>query len=131
MSVEIGRQKVARTWVLAYLISIFWLIILSSPFDYYPNWVSHLLAVFCIFFGAIRLATLQVRRGIRFIYGCLSILLFVPSFLGMYKFSLWLYYQAPSTLMINIGWITGSLTLGGICASFPTQPETLPPDKAK
>ena len=62
------------------------------------------------------MAGVGARSATCFIYGCGSALLFLPLFLVMGRFGLWLEYQAPPTPVIVVTWILLMLLLGGLCS---------------
>lgn len=82
------------------------------------NWFGIPFASCVLLFGAFRVARVGATPGTCFVYGCASALLYLPRFLGMGRFRLWLQYQAPSTEVIVFQWIGLSLMLGAICAGI-------------
>ena len=76
------------------------------------NWSGIFPGFLILMYGAYRLAQAGIRLGWAFVYGCGTSFLFFMRFLSMGRFSLWVAYQAPSTPMLALRWISICLFLG-------------------
>jgi hypothetical protein len=109
-------RRLAPRWLGWYLIVLVWEALTTPGVSHSDSWRGVWLSLATIPFGAYRLGRIGGRPATLFIYGCGSAFLFVPRWLGMDRFRLWLEYQAPSNSVLMLGWILFTLLMGTICA---------------
>ena len=107
-------KSIAPTWIGWYVIT-FVVHIFTMP-AHSDFWSGVLFGLITAVIGADRLAAAGARPGTCFVYGCGATVLFLPRFVGMDRFSVWLQDVAPSTEATVVQWIALSLLFGAICA---------------
>ena len=108
--------RVIRRGVGCYALILFWEFATIPAMSHSnASWRGVGLSVLALPVGTYFLLHAGARAATCFVYVCGAALLFVPRFLVMDRFSLWVCYQAPSDLVILISWIAFSLGLGGVC----------------
>jgi hypothetical protein len=94
---------------------LFWELMHIPPSSHVNSWRGLWLSILIPPISSFMMAKTPLPSGRFFIYGCFCSLLFVPRFLGMDRFSLWLQYRAPSNPVILTCWILFALALGAAC----------------
>jgi len=113
-----------------YFLVLFWEGLTIPAVSHSDSWRGVWVSVLVLPFGAFRLARHGARGGTLFVFGSAGALLFVPRFLMMDRFSLWLQYQAPSDIVIVFSWIAFTLIIGSVCA-FTGSLDSVPNEKSK
>jgi hypothetical protein len=124
MEMSPESRKLGYAPILPGIISVYALVaaweFVSTPYISHNNtWTGVWVSLLVLPIGALILAKKHPGSGSRFfVYGTVGSLLFLWRFLHMDRFSLWLHYQAPSTMVIVLCWIGFALGMGALCGFF-------------
>ena len=108
-------QHVLPRWIAWYFAILIWEGLTIPAVSHSNSWQGVWLSLVVLPLSAIHLGRGGARPGTLFVYGCGGALLFVPRFLMMDRFSLWLQYQAPSDEVIILTWMFFALGMGAAC----------------
>jgi hypothetical protein len=105
-------------WILAFVIILVWEFFTLPVSSHTSSWRGVWLSFICVLGSAVWISQAGARQGTLFVFGCASALLFVPRFLFMDRFKLWLQYQAPNNTVIMCCWVGFALLLGIVCSTL-------------
>jgi hypothetical protein len=109
------RTQVIRRWIGCYFLILFWEFATIPAVSHSDSWRGVPVSLLALPVSAYWLANVGARPGTLFVYGTGGGLLFLPRFLMMDRFSLWLKYQAPSDTIIVVSWVAFVLFMGVAC----------------
>ena len=115
------RSAILPRWILAFVVILVWEFFTLPATSHSNSWLGVWLSFICVLGSAWWISLVGARRGTLFVFGCASALLFVPRFILMDRFKLWLQYQAPNNTVIMCCWVGFALLLGIVCSTFGSE----------
>lgn len=113
-------RDVVPRWVGWYFAILMWEMLTIPGVSHSNSWQGVWLSLIVLPLSAVHLCRCGARPGTLFVYGCAGAFLFLPRFLMMDRFSLWLQYQAPSDSVLVFCWICFALGMGAACSFSAT-----------